>query len=129
MSTEQGVLDLGGVLALADEISTVLLCSQDKTHRAGVSVSLTGEILRPEILKAGETVYIETIISKVGAALGFAEVSSCGKVVIPVDAFLISSCHNVYESLLQLIIWKSSDRNEVVARVSHIKYMLTGGKL
>lgn len=74
LSTNQDVLDLGGVLALADEISTVLLCCEDKTHRAGVSVSLSGEILRPEGLKAGETVYVESIISKVGAALGFAEV-------------------------------------------------------
>lgn len=68
------MLDLGGVLALADEISTVLLCCEDKTHRAGVSVSLSGEILRPEGLTAGETIWIETVISKVGAALGFAEV-------------------------------------------------------
>jgi hypothetical protein len=74
LSTAQEVLDLGGVLALADEISTVLLCCEDQTHRAGVSVSLSGEILRPEELKAGETVWIEAMISKVGAALGFAEV-------------------------------------------------------
>jgi hypothetical protein len=74
LSTALGVLDLGGVLALADEISTVLLVCEDKTHRAGVSVTLTGEILRPEDLKAGETVWVEAVISKIGAALGFAEV-------------------------------------------------------
>jgi hypothetical protein len=78
LAASGGVLDLGGVLALADEISTVLLCCEDKTHRAGVSVSLSGEILRPEELKAGNTVWVESVISKVGAALGFAEVRVMG---------------------------------------------------
>ena len=78
LSNAEGVLDLGGVLALGDEVSTVLLCCEDKTHRAGVSVTLTGEILRPEELKAGATVWMESVISKVGAALGFAEVMQNG---------------------------------------------------
>lgn len=99
LSTSGGVLDLGGVLALADEVSTVLLCCDDKTHRAGVSVSLSGEILRPEELKAGNKVWVESVISKVGVALGFVEV----------------------------LIWKGEDKNDLLARVSHIKYMQTGG--
>lgn len=101
LSTSQGLLDLGGILALVDEISTVLLCCEDKTHRPGVSVSLTGEILRPEGLKAGDVVWIESVVSKVGSVLGFAEV----------------------------IFWKTSEKREILARASHIKYMPVGGKI
>lgn len=101
LSTEHNVLDLGAILSLGDEISTVVLVCEDKTYRAGVTVSLTGEILRPEEIKAGETVWIETMATKIGSALGFAEV----------------------------LFWRSHERSELLARVSHVKYMQAGGAL
>lgn len=134
LSTSQGVLDLGGVLALADEISTVLLCCEDKTHRAGVSVSLSGEILKPEGLKAGETVWVESCISKVGAALGFAEVTW------NVETWVQSSmlfrghiefryCFLMFCICVKVLMWESSEKSVLLARVSHIKYMKTGGMM
>jgi hypothetical protein len=76
LCSAEGEMDLGGVLALADEVSTVLLCCLDQTHRTGVSVSLTGEMLAPEGggIRAGQSVWVETVATKIGAALGFAEV-------------------------------------------------------
>jgi hypothetical protein len=57
-STEDSetVLGLGGVLALADELTTITLMACDRSHRPGVSVLLTGirVILTVTVITASE---------------------------------------------------------------------------
>eukprot|EP00602_Paraphysomonas_sp_CaronLab_P003134 CAMPEP_0185038916 /NCGR_PEP_ID=MMETSP1103-20130426/35175_1 /TAXON_ID=36769 /ORGANISM="Paraphysomonas bandaiensis, Strain Caron Lab Isolate" /LENGTH=361 /DNA_ID=CAMNT_0027577579 /DNA_START=48 /DNA_END=1133 /DNA_ORIENTATION=+ len=66
-------LDLASVLALADEITTVLVVCKDKTFRPGVSVSLSGELYCDDI-KAGQHIIIEAFATKIGGTLGFTEI-------------------------------------------------------
>lgn len=68
-------LDLGAVLALADEVTTVLIVCSDSDYRPGVSVTLSGELYSNKIY-AGQTVVIEATVTKLGATLGFVEVTN-----------------------------------------------------
>jgi hypothetical protein len=69
-------LDLGAILALTDEITTVVLMCEDKTHRPGVSVTLSGELFCHEI-RPGQNILIEACATKIGSTLAFTEVCVC----------------------------------------------------
>jgi hypothetical protein len=67
-------LELGGVIALADEITTIALMACDRSHRPGVSVMLTGERCCDTVTVAAESlVQISIRISKIGRLLGNVE--------------------------------------------------------
>lgn len=63
------VFTAGALLAVFDELSTYPITLEDKTYRAGVSVDLFTEILKPAY--ANEEVYIVTRTDKIGKTLGF----------------------------------------------------------
>lgn len=68
-------LEMGGILALADEVSSILVISHDKTHRPGVSVVLSGERCCDKPIVPGQTIFIEVKINRVGATVGFLEMN------------------------------------------------------
>ncbi len=83
--TKYKFLSLGGMLALCDELTTVLLMAADKSHRPGVSVQLSGEIAYKSSDKnsslpactldgralAGRTILCISTVSKIGESLSF----------------------------------------------------------
>jgi hypothetical protein len=71
--TKETYLDLGAILALTDEITTVVLMCGDKDYRPGVSVSLSGELYCHEI-RPGQNILIEAYPIKIGSTLAFTEV-------------------------------------------------------
>jgi hypothetical protein len=71
--TKESYLDLGAILALSDEITTVALMCGDQTYRPGVSVSLSGELYCHEI-RPGQNILIEANPTKIGSTLAFTEV-------------------------------------------------------
>lgn len=70
-------LSLAGVLALADLATTLVILASDKTHRPGVSISLTGSWASadPVTVYAGDTIQVECTAHKLGATIGFTTVS------------------------------------------------------
>ncbi len=93
---EYGYLDLGAILALTDEITTIVILCNDKTYRPGqrergfflleifspffvfllllgVSVQLSGELYSHEI-RPGQNILIEACATKIGSTLAFTEV-------------------------------------------------------
>lgn len=78
-------LTLGGILAIADSLTTLLIMVDDATHRPGVSVTLSGNMLPTggscsggngkgyATIRAGDTVGIACRTVKLGATLGFSE--------------------------------------------------------
>lgn len=75
-------LDLGGILALTDLVTSIVILLNDKSHRAGVSITLTGQTHTqhfPDItayqneLKAGNIVMIRAYVTKVGYNIAFAD--------------------------------------------------------
>jgi hypothetical protein len=70
------ILNLGGLLALTDQITSVLCICHDPLHRPGVSVSLCGERFNNQYdIKSGNKVRIVSKISKIGLTLGFIEMT------------------------------------------------------
>lgn len=70
------ILNLGGILALTDQITTILCICHDPLHRPGVSVSLCGERFNNQYyIKSGDKVKIVSKITKIGLTLGFIEMT------------------------------------------------------
>jgi hypothetical protein len=75
-------LDLGGLLALTDLVTSIIILVNDKSHRGGVSVTLAGqthaqhypshEIYRNQ-LKVGDIVVIKAHLKKTGNNIAFAD--------------------------------------------------------
>ncbi|KAJ1411750.1 hypothetical protein B484DRAFT_402526 [Ochromonadaceae sp. CCMP2298] len=63
------IFSAAAIMALFDEISTYACLAKDKTHRPGVSVHLSTEIVQS--VKAGEEVTIYTRCDKVGKTLAY----------------------------------------------------------
>jgi acyl-coenzyme A thioesterase PaaI-like protein len=59
----------GAIMAVFDEISTYSTVMRDKTHRPGLSVHLSTEILKP--VYTGEKVTVLTKADKLGKTIGF----------------------------------------------------------
>jgi len=92
----QPILSTAAILALFDEISTYSLAVQDRSHRPGVSIHLSTEVIRPHALQCGSNIKIMTRIDKIGRTIGF-----CSLEVLSTD-------------------------NELLARGKHIKYLPMG---
>jgi acyl-coenzyme A thioesterase PaaI-like protein len=58
-----------GILAVMDELSSIAVSLEDKQYRAGISVDLSVESLKP--VSASEDVYLVTRTDKIGKTLGF----------------------------------------------------------
>lgn len=68
-------MQLGGIMALADEMTTLLAMSHDQSHRPGVSIELSGTICGTFELNEGEKMFVEVLAKKLGATVGFTEMT------------------------------------------------------
>lgn len=99
------ILEIGSILALTDQITSVLIMCADKNHRPGVSIKLSGSIHScndPNTFKAlecGKSIVIKAKIIKLGATLGFANMS-----VYSPDGKILATCNHI-KYLKTGIIW------------------------
>ena len=66
-------LSVGAVMAIHDDVGSFAYVAQDRTRRAGVSVSLSAQLHRD--VSAGTEVLIDAQAVKIGKLLGFSEIS------------------------------------------------------
>lgn len=98
-SPKQYNIGIGEYIAIADEVTTILTIAHDKTHRAGVSVMLSGQMCSNIPVTAGDTVEIEAKSTKLGATIGFSEMN---------------------------VITLSEGKQTRVAQIRHVKYLKMG---
>lgn len=95
-STGKYNASLGGLLAVADQLTSVAIMVFDKTHRIGVSVKLFGEFLVCSrdldtlgLLQAGQTIRLQAQAIKLGKTLGFSSMK------VLVNGRAIAECRHI----------------------------------
>ncbi len=142
-------LQLGGILAVADELTSTLCISTDKTHRAGVTVLLSGEkcfddasvvnkndytvrsdddddVVGVDVNTgggsfAGSVVRMEASAVKIGATIGFFE-------LLVFETFQ-STASNTSTSTTTATVTSPQEartKGRLLYRVRHIKYLKMG---
>lgn len=70
-SSSSNYLSTSSHLAILDDLSSFAAMAGDSTHRTGVSLSLSAELLHPERIKAGDEIQVLCQVDKIGRSVGF----------------------------------------------------------
>jgi hypothetical protein len=96
-------MGLGAIIALADQFTSIMVIAVDDTHRVGVSISLSGELLVDNdqddvCLEEGRSIRLVAVAEKLGATLGF----------------------------LTMAVYAADSEARMLSMVRHIKYLKMG---